>query len=48
MDSLVNTLGGLVTPEIAGRLAKFLGVDAGLVDKAVKILSALAVGSMAR
>ena len=48
MDSLVKTLGGLVTPEIAGRLAKFLGVDAGLVDKAVKILSALAVGSMAR
>jgi hypothetical protein len=48
MESLVKSLGGLVTPEIAGKLAKFLGVDAGLVDKAVKILSALAVGSMAR
>ena len=48
MDSLVNSLGGLVTPEIAGKLAKFLGIDAGLVEKAVKILSALAVGSMAR
>ncbi|QJE96073.1 DUF937 domain-containing protein [Luteolibacter luteus] len=48
MDSLVKSLGGLVTPEIAGKLAKFLGIDAGLVDRAVKILSALAVGSMAR
>lgn len=48
MDSLVKSLGGLVTPEIAGKLAKFLGIDAGLVDRAVKVLSALAVGSMAR
>jgi hypothetical protein len=48
MDSLVKSLGALVTPEVAGKLAKFLGIDAGLVDKAVKILSALAVGSMAR
>lgn len=48
MDSLVKSLGALVTPEIAGKLAKFLGIDAGLVDKAVKILSALAVGNMAR
>ena len=48
MDSLVKSLGGLVTPEIAGKVAKYLGIDAGLVDRAVKILSALAVASMDR
>jgi len=48
MDSLVKSLGGQVTPEIAGKLAKYLGIDAGLVDRAVKILSALAVASMVR
>lgn len=48
MDSLVKSLAALVTPENTARLAKFLGTDAGRAGQAVKILTALAVASMAR
>ncbi|WP_193211307.1 DUF937 domain-containing protein [Luteolibacter marinus] len=48
MNSLIESLGALVTPDIAKKVAKHLGVDAGMVEKGAKILGALAVGNLAR
>ena len=48
MNTTTDFPGGLVTPDLVARLSKLTGVDAAAVDKAVKILVALAVASMAR
>lgn len=48
MDNLVTSLEALVPPEIAARLGKYFDTDAATVGKAVKILSGLAVASLAK
>ncbi|QJE96074.1 hypothetical protein [Luteolibacter luteus] len=48
MDSLVRSLGDLVTAENTTKLAKFLHTDAASVGKAAKVLIALSVASMVR
>lgn len=48
MDSLARSLEAHVTEETAGKLAKFLSVEAGSAEKAGKILVSLALGSLAK
>lgn len=48
MENLVSRLASQITPAVAARLGRLFGVDSAAVEKAIRVLGALAIAALAR